>query len=271
MADGRSQYSRSQYNGAFGSNEEPTAIAAAGVSPLTRSNQPSNSPRDPTLSNAVPSTPQSQPNSQPNLQPNAQPNASDGNKLEKIRDILFGQQVQTQEQRFDKLEQRFRQDYSRLKADFSQRLDTLENRIMDRLDQLTERLREEEDSRVEAVTRLGQRLSQDIGDEARSRDHQTTALGAHMSQINQNLRAELKINQDLRAELKHETLALKDSLEQQIEGILAHLEKETVERKRGAQAERARLSSLLSVLSQQLSSDGSDTEKRGVSDNTNRS
>lgn len=142
-------------------------------------------------------------------------------RLDQIRDILFGQQVQTHDRRFEALEQRLSEDYAHLRNDFLERIEALESRFMDHVDSLTERLRDAETAR----DRQGATLDEKIAD----------------------------TDKDLRAEIKHQTLTLTANLEQQIEDVLHRLEQESTVRKQVTHTERTRLSSLLGELSKQLS------------------
>ena len=161
--------------------------------------------------------------------------------LNKIRDILFGQQVQTHDQRFEQLERRLVEECADLRADFDRRMNSLESRLVNRLDSLTQRLQTEETARKDAAVRL----SHTITESERASERRASQL-------------EGKINaatHDLHTEIKHQTLTLKDLLEQQIYEIATALEKETTARKRSTEAERTQLSKLLGELSKQLESE----------------
>lgn len=147
----------------------------------------------------------------------------DAKRLDQIRDILFGQQVQTHDRRFESLEQRLSEDYTHLRSDFLDRIEALESRLMDHIDSLTGRIRDEETTR----DRQGTTLDEKIAD----------------------------TNKDLRAEIKHQTLTLTANLEQQIEDVLRRLEQESTVRKQVTNVERTRLSNLLGELSKQLSTE----------------
>ncbi|MEL6352363.1 MAG: hypothetical protein AAFR58_11400 [Cyanobacteria bacterium J06627_28] len=74
-------------------------------------------------------------------------NVAGTDHLEKIRDILFGQQVSTHEQRFTQIEQHFEQieqrltdSYRNLSHELHRRLDTIEKALTSRLNQLEDRL-----------------------------------------------------------------------------------------------------------------------------------
>ena len=76
--------------------------------------------------------------------------APEGENLEKIREILFGRQVQTHDHRFEQLEQRLAKESASLRADFNQQMNALEDRIVSRINTLTQRLQSEETARKDA-------------------------------------------------------------------------------------------------------------------------
>ena len=166
---------------------------------------------------------------------NASPAADN---LNKIRDILFGEQVQTQHQRFERLEDRLSQECADLRTDFHTRLDQLESRLSHRLDNLFEQLRREETTRGDETVALRQTV-----------DEVETLAERRSAQLEEKLDA---IAHDLQADIKHQTLTLKENLEGQLEELLAELENETTERKRSGNAERAKLAALFGDLSKQL-------------------
>lgn len=161
--------------------------------------------------------------------------------LNKIRDILFGQQVQTHDQRFEQLERRLAEECADLRADFDRRMSSLESRLLNRLDSLTQRLQTEETARKDASVRL----NQSITESERASERRASQLEGKINTV----------AHDLHTEIKHQTLTLKDSLEQQMYEILSELEKETSARKRSTEAERTQLSKLLGELSKQLESE----------------
>lgn len=84
------------------------------------------------------------------------PSAS-GN-LDKIRDILFGEQARSHDRRFAQLEQHLIREASDLRSDLKRRFDELESYIKKEVDVVMGRLTQEQDTRSEAVTRLAREL-----------------------------------------------------------------------------------------------------------------
>jgi len=85
------------------------------------------------------------------------PSAS-GN-LDKIRDILFGEQARSHDRRFAQLEQHLIREASDLRSDLKRRFDELETYIKKEVDAVMGRLTCEQETRSDAVTKLAQELN----------------------------------------------------------------------------------------------------------------
>lgn len=158
--------------------------------------------------------------------------------LNKIRDILFGQQVQTHEQRFEQLEQKVEDECDRLRTDFQKQISTLEDRLVEHVDRLSEQIRTEASDRKAANERLSSALSN-------SEESLTTRLEGLDEKVGET-------RQELLDEMKHQVLTLKSSVESQLEDLLADLDQETASRKTSIQQERKKLATLFGELSQQM-------------------
>jgi hypothetical protein len=79
--------------------------------------------------------------------------AESGN-IDKIREILFGGQMQDYERRFSRLEERLAKEAAELRADTRRRFDALETFVKQEFEALTERLRTEQRGREENVQEL---------------------------------------------------------------------------------------------------------------------
>lgn len=80
----------------------------------------------------------------------------DLHNLEKIRDILFGSQVRTHEQRFSRLEERLEQECKTLRGDLNRRLDALEGYIQQEVSSLSNQIKEMKQLHTDAVSQLEQ-------------------------------------------------------------------------------------------------------------------
>jgi len=160
------------------------------------------------------------------------------NNLDKIRDILFGQQASKQAQQLKALDQKLTQECNTLRSDFYQRFQTLENRLSDRITQLTQTLETEVADKNKAVEHLHHKL-----------DSTTQTFEQTTSSLSEKA---TEITQDLQAEIKHQVLTLKDSLEEQIYELISQIEEETRARKDSTVSQKHQLSTLLRNLSEQL-------------------
>lgn len=173
--------------------------------------------------------------------PNSTPEASEQESLNKIRDILFGQQVQTHEQRFEQLEQKVEDECDRLRTDFQTQISRLEDRLINHVDRLSEQIKTEARDRKAGDERLSSALSD-------SEDSLNRGLEGLDEKVGE-------VRQTLLDEMKHQVLTLKSSVDDQLDDLLAKLDKETASRKTSIQQERRKLAALLGELSQQMGED----------------
>lgn len=94
-------------------------------------------------------------------------NAEDGNgrieesgKVDRIRNILFGPQVQDYEGRFQCLDERLAKEAAEARADVQKRLEALEHFLKGELESLSNRLNAEQSERGLAIEKLGRDLGQ---------------------------------------------------------------------------------------------------------------
>jgi len=125
---------------------------------------------------------------------------SQSGNLEKIRDILFGQQARDHERRFLALEQSLTKEAITLRAELNKRFDALEAYMQQEVAGLSDRLRHEQHTRGEALQQLGRdltglgtvleqkafQLSQQTIQTEQSLRQETLA---HMNELNDNLRS----------------------------------------------------------------------------------
>lgn len=158
--------------------------------------------------------------------------------LNKIRDILFGQQVQTHEHRFEQLERKIENESNHLRAHIQRQVATLEDRLIEHVDRLSGQIKAEAGDRQSADDRLNQSLLDKEAELTRR------ATGTD-KKIAENQQAML-------AELRHEITTLRSSLDVQLGDLLANLEQETASRVLNIDRERKKLSGLFSQMAQQL-------------------
>jgi uncharacterized protein YoxC len=165
-----------------------------------------------------------------------EPSAS-GN-LDKIRDILFGEQAREHDRRFAQLEQHLIREAADLRNDLKRRFESLELYIKKEVDALTSRLSKEQEVRGESVTKLTQDLTQlaaTLEEKARQLEKQSSEAQSHvLQQLTQRTN---ELADDVRARHADATSAL--------EGAVRDL--------RAAKTDRAALAAILLEASQRLS------------------
>lgn len=75
---------------------------------------------------------------------------ADAGSMDKIRDILFGNQAKDYENRFFKMEQQLTQEAAELKDEFLKRIDALEGYIKQEIKDINERIKNESNERADA-------------------------------------------------------------------------------------------------------------------------
>jgi len=139
------------------------------------------------------------------------PSAS-GN-LNKIRDILFGQQAREHDRRFAQLEQHLIREATDLRHDLKRRFESLELYIKKEVDALTSRLTKEQEIRGESVTKLMQELTQltaTLDSKARQLESQAAQTQTHFMQQLTDRTTELTT--DIRARHAEATTALNQAV-----------------------------------------------------------
>ena len=81
-----------------------------------------------------------------------------GGNLDKVRELLFGDQMRDSERRLNRLEERLLKGHAELQADMRRRLESLEGFVQKEVESLTERLKSEQTTREETLTDLSQAL-----------------------------------------------------------------------------------------------------------------
>jgi hypothetical protein len=143
--------------------------------------------------------------------------------LDKVRDILFGQQSRDLERRLDRSEERFRADLDSAQRDSADRIQTLEDFVRQELQALKKQVSSESEARLELSERTARQAEADRTEAERK-------LMAQAERFQQNL-AELReamLEQGKRhaAELK----ALREAAQQALEREVATLTSNKVDR-----------------------------------------
>jgi hypothetical protein len=158
--------------------------------------------------------------------------------LEKIRDILFGNQMRDYEKRFARLEERLIKENGDLREETRKRLDTIENYIRDEIDSLTERVNYEPTARDEAVSQLNLELKTLIN-----------TLEKKIIQLEQQTN---QSQREIRQQILEQSKTLDHEIRQNSESILTTLEREA-QRLRNDKTDRSVLATLFAELAVRLS------------------
>jgi DNA anti-recombination protein RmuC len=128
--------------------------------------------------------------------------------LDKIRDLLFGDQVRESERRLSRLEERLMQGYTELKEDTRRRFESLELFVKREIELLTERLRAEHAARDESLSDLSETLRETV----KSFEKKTLQLDEQTSKAQRDLHQEmLEQSKKLRDEFSEQSRELSDS------------------------------------------------------------
>ena len=134
--------------------------------------------------------------------------------LDKIRNILYGEQSEQQTQRITRLEHRLTDSCEQLRTETHQKIDAIEARLMQRLDELSQRI-----------------------------EQATTGLHTTVNSVHQTLQQEIQ----------HQTLAVKSELEVQVNTLTAQLRSQINAQQSTDSEQRVHLSKLFSEISRKLS------------------
>lgn len=126
---------------------------------------------------------------------------ADSDNVDKIRDILFGNQMREVEKRFDRLEKTLTRDIESLRSDNARQIESLKTFVESELEILAAKLAGEEQARIDNVDEIdglvktqARQVDKRIGDLAKS-------LDKNASEINQKI---LKQAQDFGDELNRQ-------------------------------------------------------------------
>ena len=168
-------------------------------------------------------------------------NAEPADKMEQIRELMFGGTVRDFDRRMKELTEKLEAEAARISADYEARIAALENRIAPQIEKLVQQLRQESTARQDALADLDTRIGQSLRTQrteinAVQQQHEDQAEAAEarareaLAQSEQKTQAALQQLRDAlaaaRTELGGEKLARED---------LADLMAEVSLRLRGAQ------------------------------------
>ena len=176
----------------------------------------------------------------------AAPGAAGTGNLEKIRDILFGAQVQDFEKRFHRLEERILKETADARAETSKRFEALEAFIRKEVESLAERIKTEQAERVES----GKEHSREMREGARSLEKKL----AQMDDVT------TKNQRELRQQILDQSKALTEEIRSRVRESAAALSRE-IKDLRAEKTDRAALAGLFTDVAMRLSNDSKQPRK----------
>jgi DNA repair exonuclease SbcCD ATPase subunit len=160
--------------------------------------------------------------------------------IDKVRDILFGNQVREIDRRFARLEERILKETGDLKADVWNRVAALEDFTKPELESLADHVKAEHDDRVESDAGL----SREIKESAASLQRRIAALDEQLA----------KSQRELRQQILEQHQRLSDDIRKKMDEVLASLAQEA-QTLRNDKADRATLAALLTEMAMRLTND----------------
>jgi DNA anti-recombination protein RmuC len=160
--------------------------------------------------------------------------------LDKVRDILFGNQMRDLDKRFNRLEERLVKECTNVRSETRQRLDSLETYIKQEVESLTAGLKTEQAKRDETVKELAQELK-----------NITNSLETKIAQLDEQT---TQRQRDLRQQILEQSKTLNDEIRQKHEEILSVLERETQELRTG-KTDRSTLAALFAEIAMRLNNE----------------
>jgi hypothetical protein len=176
----------------------------------------------------------------------AGPETAGTGNLEKIRDILFGAQVQDFEKRFARLEERLLKETADARAETKKRFDALEAFIKKEVESLSERIRTEQSERTES----GKDISRELREAAKSLEKKIAQLDDVTS----------RSQRELRQQILDQSKALTEEIRTRVRESSTALSKELKELRSG-KTDRAALAGLFTDAAMRLSSDSKPSGK----------
>lgn len=131
--------------------------------------------------------------------------------VDKIRDLLFGNQMQDYDKRFSKLEERFLQRFKDIESETARNLNAFESNAKKQVDSLSGQLRDEKDARAEGDKEIERSLREQI----QSLDKRVRALSDQLGQL----------ERDMSDRLTQEALKLREEIKRKNDETQTTMEK----------------------------------------------
>lgn len=143
--------------------------------------------------------------------------------LDKVRDILFGQQVRDQEKRFTRLEERLAREITDARDDLAKRMGALEAFAKSEVDSLIDRLKTEKDERV----RTDRETAKELEESSKSLEKKFSDLDGRTTDAQREIR---KLILDQSKLLRDEMLKSNQELSTTLQKAIAELRHDKADR-----------------------------------------
>jgi ribosomal protein L9 len=141
---------------------------------------------------------------------NGTPSGADAVGVDKIRDLLFGNQMQDYDRRFSKLEERFLQRFKDIESETARNLSSFESNAKKQVESLASQFREEKDLRAEAQKEIERTLRE----QNQLLEKRIRALSDHLSQLERDMADRVTQEaQTLREEIKRKSVEVQQPIE----------------------------------------------------------
>lgn len=142
--------------------------------------------------------------------PVSEPQAVEVDNVDKIRDILFGQQMREVSEKFASLENNLAKDLAAMRQENSQQLDSLKSFLESEIAILSSNLGNEEKTRIEQLDELDDKLKQNVKQIDKKFSETQKSLDAGSSEFNQKI---LKQSQDFSADLTKKMVEARERMD----------------------------------------------------------
>lgn len=164
-------------------------------------------------------------------------NLSEINNLDKVRDILFGNQMREVERKFARLEERLIKECTNLRDENRKRLDSLESYFKTEISSLAKQVNNEQGERGQALKALTEQHK-----------NITISLENKLAQFEEKT---INNQREMREQILNQSKNLHDDIRQKYEEILAALERDTKELRKD-KTDRSTLAQLFTELAIRL-------------------
>ncbi len=139
------------------------------------------------------------------------PSTGDAPGVDKIRELLFGNQMQDYDRRFAVLEQRFQQNMRDLEGESARGFQSMESSVKKQMESIASQVRQEQTLRAEADNELGRGLREQI-----------QGLEKRISKVSDDLAT---LDREFSERLEHESQTLREEIKRRTEDTRATIER----------------------------------------------